>query len=141
VSLGTEVGQRHLRDERCFMAGADLCCRSICRVDEQATLPPVVEIGAHVADRRLWRRCAGCTAGGRMRVAAPLDARTPPGVVACSALGYGLQRGDAHRFVDLTARVARELGRTLPLPAPLRDLAASRARSVLARACRRVPTA
>jgi uncharacterized protein DUF6493 len=49
-------------------------------------------------------------------------------------------RRDAHLFVDLTARVAHELGRTVLLPAPLRDLAASRARSVLADACRRVPT-
>jgi hypothetical protein len=48
-------------------------------------------------------------------------------------------RRDAHLFVDLTGRLANELGRTVVLPAPLRDLAASRARSVLARACRRVP--
>jgi Family of unknown function (DUF6493) len=48
-------------------------------------------------------------------------------------------RRDAHLFVDLTGRLANELERTVVLPAPLRDLAATRARSVLARACRRVP--
>lgn len=50
------------------------------------------------------------------------------------------ERRDAHLFVDLTGRLANELQRTVALPAPLRDVAGGSARSVLARACRRVPT-
>ena len=48
-------------------------------------------------------------------------------------------RREAHHFVDLTARLAREQGRTLTLPPASAELAAGRSTSVLAKACRRVP--
>ena len=47
-------------------------------------------------------------------------------------------RRDAHRWIELAADLTNDLGREVDLPGPFRDLAAGSARSVLAKACRRV---
>jgi hypothetical protein len=48
-------------------------------------------------------------------------------------------RRDAHLYVDLLAELASQQGRVFDLPAPFIELSRSRQRSMLAKACRRVP--
>lgn len=47
-------------------------------------------------------------------------------------------RRDAHRWIELAADLSNDLGCGVDLPGPFRELAAGSARSVLAKACRRV---